>query len=254
MSQDTIKHTQTLNSFTSYPPSSLVLTPVSDLSYKLIISYATPVFPDHWSVGATEIIISTTAASVVVSSSRTARAFDVPSGWIDETKLCLIKEQWSRKVARVAGTQTDGKWIVLAGRDAPPQSDDPGLDRRAPSTTYVASGLHSPSSLQLYRLHLPSSMSGSATPRLNFVRTLHGQTGPVTALALADGRCVSLSLNGSIWAWDLEAGTGAEVYEGSDPMIGDATVSTDVKGHVIFDERRIVSADARGVEVRRFDI
>ncbi|KIP08278.1 hypothetical protein PHLGIDRAFT_104517 [Phlebiopsis gigantea 11061_1 CR5-6] len=259
LSSGTIVHKQTLSSFTSYPPSSLVLTPAGSSTYRLIIAYAIPVFPAHWSVGATELIIT---ASIVVSSSRSIRAYDVPSGWIDEHKLRLVREQWGRRVARVSDTQTDGKWVVLAPGDPPPRStpesgDDSASDSASSSaSSFVASRLHSPSSLQLYRLYLPTA--GSSQPRLSYVRSLHGQIGPVTALALADGRCVSLAANGSIWAWDLEAGTGAEVFAGIGPFDEDGGLDLPGrhlgKGHVVFDERRIVSADARGVEVRRFDI
>jgi hypothetical protein len=260
----TITHKQTLTSFTSHPPSSLVLTPAGDSTYKLVIIYAIPVFPEHWTVGATELIISTAASFVAVSSSRTIRAYDVPSGWIDEHKLRLMREQWGRKVARVSDTQTDGKWVVLAPGDRLPLQDDSESsddNSDAPSSGYVASRLHSPSSLQLYRLSFPSSNSASSLPKLSYVRSLHGQIGPVTSLALADGRCVSLAANGSIWVWDLEAGTGAEVSAGYSSFASEdvdskaeITMSYLAKGHVVFDERRIVSSDTRGVEVRRFDI
>jgi len=90
------------------------------------------------------------------------------------------------------------------------------------------------------------------------MRTLHGQTGYISALALADGRCVSLSTNGSIWVWDLEAGTGAEVAE---PTFSATAFRDDFsddvwygKGTVAFDERMIVSAGLGTVQVRRFDI
>jgi hypothetical protein len=95
----------------------------------------------------------------------------------------------------------------------------------------------------------------------------------VSALALADGRCVSLGVTGSIWVWDLESGTGAEVirvpdldldvngdpeaverkrkFEGDDVLFDQWRP---VKGTVVFDERRILSAGARGAVVRRFDI
>lgn len=262
LSSGAITHKQTLTSFTSHPPSSLVLTPAGDSTYKLIIAYAVPVFPQHWSVGATELMISTALSSVVVSSSRTIRAYDVPSGWIDEHKLRLMHEQWGRKVARVSDTQTDGKWVVLAPGDRVPSQDSPSSDDslHASSSSYVASRLHSPSSLQLYRLSFPSSTSGSSLPKLSYVRSLHGQIGPVTSLALADGRCVSLAANGSIWVWDLEAGTGAEVSAGysssaaEDVSEPEVVTSYVVKGHVVFDERRIVSSSTRGVEVRRFDV
>ena len=105
-------------------------------------------------------------------------------------------------------------------------------------------------------------------PKLTFVRTLHGQIGPVSTLALADGRCVSLGVNGSIWVWDLEGGTGTEVSAGV-PEVGADEVDAEkveawervrkrmaqgTRGAVVFDDRRIVSASGCGVQARRFDI
>ncbi|KAI0644489.1 hypothetical protein C8Q79DRAFT_1001829 [Trametes meyenii] len=289
LSSNSVKHTQTLTSFTSYPPSSLVLSAQSLVAYKLILAYATPVYPSHWSVGATELIITSEEASeMTVSNTRTTRTIDVPQGWVDEHKMRAVREQWSRKVARVADTQTDGKWVVLApgqflpaitsatpthpgsaslaSSSTPPSSPGPG-------TIYTSSSLHTASGLQLYRLYLPSSTSSSSSPKLTFVRTLHGQIGPVSTLALADGRCVSLGMNGSIWVWDLEAGTGVEVSPGitgpaDDARDGDEDedpamdpfeavklrAATGAQGSVIFDDRRIVSSHGTEVEIRRFDV
>ncbi|KAI0360887.1 hypothetical protein OH77DRAFT_1418923 [Trametes cingulata] len=292
LSSDTVRHTQTLTSFTSYPPSSLVLSSQSPSTYKLVLAYAIPVYPSHWSVGATELIISTSEGSrMTVASTRTARAIDVPQGWLDEQKMRAVREQWGRKVARVADTQTDGKWVVLApgqhlpsspasedatpsaSTDASPSSTPPSSPSSSSGTTYTSSSLYTASGLQLYRLYFPSSSSGSSSPKLTFVRTLHGQIGPVSTLALADGRCVSLGMNGSIWVWDLEAGTGTEVTPGvtgptsddgedadGEDGVADALevvkmrVATGARGSVVFDDRRIVSSHGSEVEVRRFDI
>lgn len=278
LSDDTVAHTQTLTSFTSHPPSSLVLSVLSPSTFKLVLAYAIPVYPSHWSVGATELIISRGSASdfgtrMTVSASRTTRAIDVPQGWIDEHKLRLIREQWARKVARVADTQTDGKWVVLAPGDplprtravSPTPSTSSASSSSSPKPTYMSSNMYTASALQLYRLHLPSSSSPTAVPKLTFVRSLHGQIGPVSALALADGRCVSLSANGSIWVWDLEGGTGAEVSAGLDieNEQDDQTVRIEeerqhladaVKGTIVFDERRIITSDMDGVRVWRFDV
>ncbi|KAI0656649.1 hypothetical protein C8Q70DRAFT_921167 [Cubamyces menziesii] len=283
LSSDTVRHTQTLTSFTSHPPSSLVLSLTSPTTYKLVLAYATPVYPAHWSVGATELIITNTEGSrMVVSNTRTTRAIDVPQGWVDEHKMRAVREQWSRKVARVADTQTDGKWVVLAPgqRLASPSvpgfapnsdaSDSESSSSSTPSasgTTYTSSSLYTASGLQLYRLHLPSP-SSSSSPKLSFVRTLHGQIGPVSTLALADGRCVSLGMNGSIWVWDLEAGTGTEVSSGvvgpgdedTEDEVDEALeavklrAATGARGSVVFDDRRIVSSHGSEVEIRRFDI
>ncbi|OJT05042.1 hypothetical protein TRAPUB_4107 [Trametes pubescens] len=164
---------------------------------------------------------------MVVTNTRTTRTMDVPQGWVDENKMRAVREQWGRKVARVADTQTDGKWVILApGQLLPSAASGPSTQPAASSptstppsspsagSTYTSSSLHTASGLQLYRLHLPSSSSSSSSPKLTYVRTLHGQIGPVSTLALADGRCVSLGMNGSLWVWDLEAGTGTEVSPG----------------------------------------
>ncbi|KIJ67548.1 hypothetical protein HYDPIDRAFT_180369 [Hydnomerulius pinastri MD-312] len=275
---DSVTHTHSLSSFTSHPPTSLILSAMpSSTSYKLILAYAIPVYPAHWSVGATELIISpsgpiistptlfgeapaTVASSpgnFTVSNTRSARAFDVPQGWIDEQKLRLMHAQWGRKVKQVADTQTDGKWVVLAPGDPTEHPSSSSNDEGSSSDTssassnsppYISPPSHTSTHLQLYRLHMPPSSSVHA-PRLTFVRTLHGPLGPVSALSLADGRCVSLGANGSIWVWDLEGGEGVEV---AGPVEGFRQEGG--RGTIVFDERRIVSSGIRGIEERRFDI
>jgi hypothetical protein len=299
-----INLTQTLSSYTTFPPASLVLSTPSSTTYKLILAYAIPVFPNHWTAGATELIISgprmvvtSTADStspephpldettghieqLTVISTRTARAIDVPFGWIDEERLRAMRAQWGRKVAGVADIQTDGKWLILApGNLIRPlerfETSEPtssSSDGTSPGSTVVtsndisiayrntftASSLHNPTSLQLYRLILPPRNSfASSPPKLNFVRTLHGQTGPITALSLSDGRCVSLSLNGSIWVWDLEAGTGAEVAAANLESNRDLALGPDaepIRGSVAFDERRLTITQGDSVVLRRFDV
>lgn len=295
LSGDTITHTQTLSSFTSYPPASIVLSAMSiSLSFKLVLAYAVPVYPSHWSVGATELIIShsssissssmtlvelpkvTIPGNFVVSETRSARAFDVPQGWIDENKLQAMNAQWSRKVTQVADTQTDGKWVVLAPDDSlqslfttSNSTESSSSSVFQPSgilsteilpTTYVSPPCHSFAQLQLYRLHLPPPAS-SHGPKLTFVRTLHGPRGPVSAVAVADGRCVSLGADGSIWVWDLESGRCAEVAAPVEQLIEETDAGVCMgrgaglsRGTVVFDERRIVSTGVRGIEERRFDV
>ncbi|KAF8135606.1 hypothetical protein EV363DRAFT_1321107, partial [Boletus edulis] len=271
---NTITHTHSLSSFTSHPPTSLILSAMpSSTSYKLILAYAIPVYPAHWSVGVTELIISSSgsitsplpsettglspssSANLTVTRTRSARAFDVPQGWIDDEKLKAMRAQWGRKVKQVADTQTDGKWVVLAPGDAPesPLSYDQGSlsdasSSSSTSTSYVSPPSHTSTHLQLYRLYMPPSSSSHA-PRLSFVRTLHGPVGPVSALSLADGRCVSLGVNGSMWVWDLEGGEGTEIARPVDEF-----EQASGRGTVVFDERRIASFGVRGMEERRFDI
>jgi hypothetical protein len=278
LSSGSVRHTQTLTTFTCYPPASLVLSSKCATQFKLIITYTIPVYPQHWSVGVSEIRISRVADSslrmssqtglssassfredfrssaytMAVVSMRTIRAFDVPNGWVDDTALMTMREQWGRKLLNVAAVQTDGKWVILApGNDLLSLTTYSHGSSPAPSTSHVP---RSSMGIQLYRLVLPShSNSVSASPpKLNFVRTLHGHTSPISAVALADGRCISLGENGSIWVWDLEAGSGAEVTSPDKTFTDSAMPST--KGMVSFDERRIVSAIAGKVVVRRFDI
>lgn len=259
LSNGTVRHTQTLTSFTSFPPTSLVLSSPTLTTYKLVLAYAIPVYPAHWSVGATELVISgagisstlssTASASlptfnpITVLSTRTTRAIDVPRGWVDVEKLRSMREQWNRKVTRVADTQTDGKWIVLA----------PGTEFSLPSSPGTTAS-NSSSTLQLYRLYLPAQSTSIAAspPKLTFVRSLHGQIGPISSLALADGRCVSLGQNGSIWVWDLEAATGAEisVSRSENAEVDDRLI----QGAIAFDDRRIITAETTGMVMRRFDV
>jgi hypothetical protein len=186
---------------------------------------------------------------MTVLSTRTTRAIDIPHGWIDDLKLRSMREQWSRRVPRVADTQTDGKWIVLASGEE--------LSLPSPSTltsTTSATASNPPATLQLYRLHLParSTSIAASPPKLTFVRNLQGQIGPISSLALADGRCVSLGQNGSLWVWDLEAATGAEV---SVSRSENTTVDNCfVHAAVAFDDRRIITAENSGILVHRFDV
>jgi hypothetical protein len=40
--------------------------------------------------------------------------FDASQGaWLDDQLYQAVREQWGRHVARVADTQTDGKWVVV---------------------------------------------------------------------------------------------------------------------------------------------
>ncbi|KAF8806459.1 hypothetical protein BYT27DRAFT_7339095 [Phlegmacium glaucopus] len=288
LSSGVIRLTQTLSSFTSYPPASLVLSTPSPTTYKLVLAYSVPVYPGHWSVGATELMISksltlsmdsrslltpptffeefkhVSPSSMGVITTRTVRAVDVPLAWVDEIKLRAIREQWSRKVSRVADAQSDGKWLVLApgneiqeyGCSSPASASSSSPPSNTSSSNSVSSSLHSPTGLQLYRLVLPaqSNSVSASPPKLNFIRTLYGQTSPVTALALADGRCVSLGLNGSIWVWDLEGGTGAEVAPANHSITTKDFNLRSTKNTVSFDERRIITAYAGKIIVRRFDI
>ncbi|TFY61546.1 hypothetical protein EVG20_g7010 [Dentipellis fragilis] len=265
VSSESMKLTHCLTSFTCFPPASMVLSSPEPSTHRLVLTYASPVYPKHWSVGVTEVILNSApsslhstssdpASAIRLISTRSTRAFDLPPGWLDTAKLAVLHEQWGRKVFEVAGTQTDGRWVILAPSDS--------VAPNTPSTS--TTGILSPFSsmpLQLYRISFPSATANSsATPKLTFVRNLHGHTGPTAALALADGRCVSVGHDGSIWVWDLEAGTGAEVAPARDEEDEDSIESMEerwalaAKATVVFDERRIINAGVGGVVVRNFDI
>jgi hypothetical protein len=204
-----------------------------------------------------------------VVSTRTARALDVPAGWIDQEKLRSMREQWGRKLLRIQDTQSDGKWVCIwhrrrrLGRPklsqvvlAPGEPPLPGQTSSGTSSAaispYPLSG-DSPASLQLYRLFLPPATSvASPPPKLTFIRYLHHTAGAVSSMALADGRCVTLGKNGGIWVWDLESGTGAEVAPPS--RSGDPEVDLVQEGTVVFDDRRIITARGGILLVHRFDI
>ena len=252
LSHEVMQVLHVLTSFTSFPPSSLVLTIPEPQTYKLLLTYASPVYPAHWSVGVTEVILSSAASHASTASltsparppppllltTRSTRAFDLPADWIDEAKLRNVREQWGRKVGSVASTQTDGRWVVLA----------PAVSGEAyPQGGFTPASLP----LQLYRLRAGSG----AAPKLTFVRNLLGQAGPVSALALADGRCVSLGVSGSVWVWDLENGWGTEVTG----VAGESSESEELcpsqRGTIAFDERKIITSGAMGsIVVRDFEI
>lgn len=119
-------------------------------------------------------------------ATRRVRSYDVPSGWIDERALRTMREQWGRKVARIADTQTDGKWIVLAPADQLPLPPSHSMHLSVGTTSCA---------LQLYRLYLPSSSatatgSGSklnaTTPGANaqcLARVVAGELSLLAALA-----------------------------------------------------------------------
>jgi len=94
---------------------------------------------------------------------------------------------------------------------------------------------------------------------LTFVRYLYGPESDVEKIWVADGRCVSLNVDGGIWVWDLEEKPRAKGsrestwLEGAQVEIGD-DVSWKGRGSVVFDERRIATVRGTEVELRRFDI
>ena len=252
-----VKYIQALSSFTSYPPTSIIISPSYGTQnvLKVVLAFSVPVYPRHWSVGVTELLIKLGEdlggifTSPILISTRTVRTFDLPLRWIDEDQLKIIQEQWGRKVEKVADTQTDGKWVVLAPLLASTSSSS---YRRNRPTSFS-------NALQQYRLTLPPTLS-AGTPKLVFVRYLYGPESDVEKIWVADGRCVSLSIDGGIWVWDLEDGPqGAKGskestwLEGAQVEIGD-DASWKGRGSVVFDERRIATVRGGEIELRQFDV
>jgi len=213
------------------------------------------VYPRHWSVGVTELLVKLgddlggVLTLPTLISTRTVRSYDLPFGWIDQEQFRISREQWGRKVEKVVDTQTDGKWVVLAPLTA--STTSPSYWRSRPTSFSNA--------LQQYRLTLPPTPSTN-TPKLTFVRYLYGPESDVEKIWVADGRCVSLSVNGGIWVWDLEErprgakGSRESTWlEGAQVEIGD-DASWKGRGSVVFDERRIVTVRGGEVELRRFDV
>ncbi|KDQ10137.1 hypothetical protein BOTBODRAFT_36569 [Botryobasidium botryosum FD-172 SS1] len=243
----TLKHTVT--SFTSFPPASLTLTRTLSAAspYKLTIAYTAPVYPAHWSAAVAEISMGPDGG---ILSSRNISA--VTMGWgmgapMDEDDVEAVeemeraKEQWGRKLRDVVCTESDGKWVVLAGGD---------------------------NTLQVYRLQRRGS---NADPRLMYQRVMLGHTASIAALKVADGRCVSAGRDGCVWVWDLEEGWGVEVPRTprappipapASPLStlsisAESSLRSDVliPQKITFDERKIVCAFEGGrVESWRFDI
>lgn len=252
-----IKHTQTLTSFTSYPPTSIIVSPSHGTQnvLKVVLVFSVPVYPRHWSVGVTELLIRLggdvggifTPSTLI--STRTVRTYDLPLGWIDEEQFRVSQEQWGRKVEKVVDTQTDGKWVVLAPLSVSASSSSSRTNRHTSFSN----------ALQQYRLSLPSTPS-TGTPKLTFVRYLYGPESDIEKIWVADGRCVSLSVDGGIWVWDLEerlrGSKGSRELtwlEGAQVESGDG-MSWKRRGSVVFDERRIATIRGGDVELRRFDV
>lgn len=211
-----IRLRQTLTSFTSHLPTSLTLSMPSSDIYRLLLAYTVPIYPEHWTAGITEVMIS----SFTVQSSHSTTAFDLGSTWVPLTPELseVLNEQNDLKLASVSSVSTDGRYVVLASR--------------------------STNSIQLFRLFSKSKNQGI---KLLFIRNLHGHSRPVQALAVSDGRCVSLSRDGKLWAWDIERDTNVEIRT---QTYRDAPVSS----KVIFDERRILVVSGDRIIINRFDV
>lgn len=170
---------QTMSSFTSFPPSSLTVCRPSPLSHKVLLSYAVPIYPAHWSVATTELQVDDQAD---ILSSRTLRALS--QGWetAEEDATGSGNDSPPRtggtKMPGIVSVQSDGRYLVVAPRNE--------------------------NYMELYRLRANA---------LVFVRILFGPVKQICALTVADARCISISLDGALWVHDLDQGRGVEVQD-----------------------------------------
>lgn len=213
--------------FSAFPPLSLSLSSASSAS-KLFITYCMPVYPAHWLPAACELVIDPHGT---VSSSRKSKSFIASSnGWATVDEREAMEAEWSRKLGAVKLLETDGKFVVAGGSDNYLQ-----VSYRIPLCCFYL--LNGP---KVYRLHSRGDF------RLQYLRTLAGHTTQITSLKVADGRCVSTGVDGSLRVWDLESGWDVEVDAPGSSAITD----------LCFDERRAVGWDAGSDSLRiwRFDL
>lgn len=192
-----------LSSFSSFLPTSLRISrPTISTTHKVLLSYAVPIYPTHWSVATTELLIDPSTTDV---RTRTLRVFH--SGWEpteEQDELAsppsngVLSSFNGMKMPAVTDVQTDGRYLVVV-----PSNENYML---------------------LYRLRQAS---------LAFVRVLFGPIAPVCAIAVADARCVSVSRDGTLWVHDLDSSWEVEVEEKVD-------VQEEMDVQVCFDDRRIV--------------
>jgi hypothetical protein len=216
VTEDTIQPLQTMSSFSSFPPSSLTLCRTQS-AYKILLSYAVPIYPQHWSVATTELSVREGEDKVM---SRTIRVFNPTSAtWEDMLPSERVQStsgsspRHGAKMASVAAVETDGRWLVVA------PSDD--------------------NLMEVYRIK---------QNRLVHARTLLGPHHATVGLAVSEGRCVSVSRDGVAWVWDLDGGWGVEVqserfFEGA----------VEPGARVVFDERQIAVGCNGRVQIVRFD-
>jgi len=216
VTEDTIQPLRTMSSFSSFPPSSLTLCRTQS-AYKILLSYAVPVYPQHWSVATTELSVREGEDQFI---SRTIRVFNpTRAAWEDippSERVQSTSESPPRhgaKMASVAAVETDGRWLVVA-----PSGDN---------------------LMEVYRIK---------QNRLVHSRTLLGPHHATVGLAVSEGRCVSISTDGVAWVWDLEGGWGVEVQ--SEPFF-EGVVQPGAR--VVFDERQIAVGCYGRVMIVRFD-
>jgi hypothetical protein len=111
----------------------------------------------------------------------------------------------------IVSVQSDGRYLVVAPRNE--------------------------NYMELYRLRQNS---------LVLVRILFGPVQQICALAVADARCISISLDGALWVHDLDQGWGVEVQDKVDGVDVENT-------RLYFDDRRIVVTTPTHLRTISFD-
>ncbi|KAG8761012.1 hypothetical protein FRC14_000121 [Serendipita sp. 396] len=197
---------RSMSSFTSFQPSSLTISRPSSTSHKVLLSYAVPVYPSHWSAAATQLQLDDTGD---IYDTRTLRILQ--QGWETQTDEDYSDRGKGSKMPAVGSIQTDGRFLVVAPRNE--------------------------NYMELYRLR---------TNFLSFVRVLFGPSSPICAIAVADARAVTVSLDGNIWIHELERGWSIEVRKLATQVSGNDTC-------IYFDDRRIVVSTPSFIETISFE-
>ena len=89
---------------------------------------------------------------------------------------------------------------------------------------------------------------------------LYGPESDVEKIWVADGRCVSSSVDGGIWVWDLEErprgnrGFREPAWLESAQVESGGDASWKGRGSVVFDECRIATVQGGEAKLRRFDV
>lgn len=129
-----LKHT--LSSYSGFTPLTMTLSRYrTPEQYRVLLAYASPIYPAHWGPCATDITLSTQSVGAFSSSAATTSSplppvkivsssstnNQLPVGWIPDGTPDGIPDElrlrWSRKVSHVSGIQTDGKFVVFASED-----------------------------------------------------------------------------------------------------------------------------------------
>jgi hypothetical protein len=215
----------TLSSFSSFPPASLRISrPTTSALHKVLLSYAVPIYPAHWSIATTELLIHPPSLSTAmdITSTRTLRVFH--GGWTLEneeeinTSPSASPSQINTILPAITALQTDGRHLVVVSANE----------------TFML----------LYRVRQTT---------LSFVRVLFGPAEPVCAIAVADARCVGVCKDGAVWVWDLEGGAGGGVEVEEPITVGEEATVVHEDIQVCFDDRRIVVVTPTGLRTISFD-